>query len=134
MSWAKIVFEPGAMTAGTFRAALTQLMMRLPDEDTDHMGVYRRQTLEGGIEFILSPLAARAVARAMPEYPLCLCGQPPSGLKVIFGPFASDPAWFDLPPAERNAQIKEAETEHLDLLAELGFLEDDQQPGEPVGA
>lgn len=141
MGWAKIEFN-GALAEGQaewFRAIFLQIMWGLPDAEADHSGLYWGRNADQEPVFYLSPLAAEALKKAMPNYVLRPCDRPLPGPFVAFGGYhASDPAWFDLPADERERQLveirlspEEAVVEHEGLLTELGWVDEpDPRQGE----
>jgi hypothetical protein len=143
MGWSKIEFT-GALAEGQadwFRAMFLQIAWGLPDREADHLGLYwGRSTAEEPV-FYLSPLAAGALTRAMPNYALTPCERPAPGLFVAFGGYhATDPAWFDLPDDERERDLaeirlspQESGVEYEGLLTELGWVDapaDDPRQGD----
>ena len=130
MAWSKVAFEAQSAGAEVFGAAMLQLLFRLPSRVADQAAVYMRGTIEGGTEFIMSPLATKAAIRQLPEYPLTLCGRPPTGLRALLdGPFVEEPAYYDLSDDERAARLDAVNAEYADLLMDLGFIEDDRVEG-----
>jgi hypothetical protein len=142
MPWAKIEFTgPQAnRQAQWFRATFLQLVLRLPDVEADHMGLYLGKNADQEPIFYLAPLAVDALTAAMPNYVLAPGDRPAPGLFVAFGGYhASDPAWFDLPADERERQLEETRLSpqeaalwHEDLLGEVGWADDKRDLGAEV--